>query len=324
MRPRPPGAGLIREAERFLARHAPPSPLVPIPAGVDGRRVRVWLKLETFSPTGSFKWRGALFRLSRLSRSARGRGVVTASTGNHGAAVAWAARRLGVSATVVVPQGTAPYRRRRIASLGARVLVRGKDWNASLERARLLARDRSLTLIEDGEDPVLMAGTATVGTEILRQLPGARAIVAPVGGGNLVAGLGCAIQASRSRARLFGVQSASAPGAFESWRSGRISPRPVRTLAAGIATAGPVPLAFGLMKKHVSGMVLVSDRELVLAVGRLALDFGVVAEPAAAAPFAAMPKLRKALGRGPAVLVVTGRSLDAPGLRAGVRAASRA
>lgn len=269
----------------------------------------VFLKLETFSPTGSFKWRGVLYRMLKLSRRQLQDGVVTASTGNHGFAVGWAAAKLGAPATVVVPKRTPAFKRRRIKRLGANVVVRGKTWNDSLLVARAIAEREGSTPIEDGEDPILMAGTATLGWEVATQRPETDVVVAPVGGGNLIAALACGLAAAGSDANLVGVQSRTARGAYDSWKADRVLARPVHTVAGGIATAGPVPFSFDIMRRRVDNMHLVSDAEMLRAVGRLALVDGIVAEPSAAAPLAVLDRLRFPKTK-TVVLVVTGRSIE--------------
>ncbi len=300
----------IDAAQRILRPYSLPTPLVPSSAG----RGNVFLKLETFSPTGSFKWRGVLYRMLKLPRRQLREGVVTASTGNHGFAVGWAAAKLGAPATVVVPRGTPAFKRNRIQRTGASVIVRGKTWNDSLLLARAIAEREGSTPIEDGEDPILMAGTATLGWEIAKQLPDVDAVVAPVGGGNLIAAVACGLAAAGCDAKLVGVQSRTARGAYDSWKADRVLARPVHTIAGGIATAGPVPFSFEIMRRRVDNMHLVSDAQMLRAVGRLAMMDGVVAEPSAAAPLAILERLRFPKTK-QVLLVVTGRSIDASMLK---------
>ncbi|HEX9815657.1 MAG TPA: pyridoxal-phosphate dependent enzyme [Candidatus Thermoplasmatota archaeon] len=309
-----PGRREIAAAERTLRRYASVTPLIPSAMG----KGNGFLKLETLSPTGSFKWRGVLYRMLRLSRARLNGGVVTASTGNHGFAVGWAAANLGAPATVVVPHGTPTFKQDRIKTTGAQVIVSGTTWNDSLLVARDIAQRDGSTPIEDGADPILMAGTATLGWEILKQLPNMGAVVAPVGGGNLIAALACALEADGSGAKLIGVQSSAARGAYDSWKKGRILARPVKTIAGGIATAGPVPFSFEIMRRRVDAMHLVSDRQMLRAVGRLATMDGIVAEPSGAAPVAALPGLRLARNASVA-LVVTGRSIEGSTLTRAIR-----
>jgi threonine dehydratase len=305
----------VDRAQRFLAGHAPPTPLVHAPVLSRRFGVDVRLKLESFSPVGSFKWRGVLYRFARLPPRERANGVVTASTGNHGYAVAWAAKRLGIPATVVLPTGTPLFKRRRIADLGATTRVRGRDWNQSLIVARRIAAQEGAFAVDDGEDPILMAGTATIGREIAKQAPDADAIVAPIGGGNLAAAILLGVRPLAPRVKLFGVQASQARGAHDSWRTGRIVSRSVGTMAGGIATAAPARLAFQILHERLKDFVLVGERQMMRAVARLALDAGVVAEPSGAAPVAAMDRLAPRLKGKRVVLVVTGRTIDAAMLR---------
>lgn len=303
-------------AQQRLANHLIRTPLihsVPLSrqTGAD-----VWLKCECFAEVGSFKARGALNCILHLTPSQRSQGVICASTGNHGAAMAWAATTVDASCLVVVPHGTPDIKMRNMQNAGAMVVVDGADWGESCVIARRMAQERNLCYLEDGEDPYIMAGAGTVAREVVQQLPQVTDLVMPVGGGNFIAGGAIATKAAdMPHMRLFGVQSDAAPAVTESMRLGTIVHRPTTSFAGGIATTAPVPQAFTIMQQYVDDMLLVPESSLYTAISYVMHHHGFVVEGAGAAPVAAL--LQEAVrfyGR-TVVLVLSGRNLDVPSLQ---------
>lgn len=285
------------------------------PRGDVGRDV--YVKYENHGPVRSFKWRGGLNRIATLSRVQRDAGVVTASTGNHGQGVAWAAGRFGVSAVVVVPVGTAPVKLAAMRRFGADLREGGTDLAEAARIAARIAEDEGRLYIEDGEDPMLMAGAATAGFEVLEDLPDAGTIVVPVGGGNLIAGVCLAAEAMGSRARIVGVQSSAAPAVELSWRAGEIVEASCRTSAGGLATSFPGALSFEVIRRRVDEMVLVEEDDLRRHVTRLLEEAGQVAEGAGAAPFAALESRGSSWRQdGSVALILSGGNLDTADLLA--------
>ncbi len=310
----PPTLADILRARRDLQNHLAPTPLVPSPALSRLAGCEIFLKLECLAPVGSFKARGVIARLARLSSDEAAHGVITASTGNHGAALAWAARRLGLPATVVLPEGVPEIKRQSIADAGAAIVQAGRDWNESCLTAKALAAQSGALYLEDGSDPIIMAGAATVAFDVLEELPEAEVLVVPVGGGNLIAGCGLVARALRPDLTLVGVQSEAAPGAFLSWQRRELVLADCQTAAGGIATRGPLEMAFEVMRRTVDEMVLVSEAEWLRAVGLLARHLALIVEGAGAAPLAAVLRYRDVfLGRR-VVLVISGRNLEVPTL----------
>ena len=306
----PPTYHDIVDARVVVDAHLPRTPLLHSPALSRMLECEVYLKLESLAPIGSFKARGAINRIARLTPAEKQRGVITASTGNHGGAVAWAAQKMGTAAVVVLPHGVPDIKRQAIADAGARIIVEGANWNESCVAARRVAARESMLYLEDGEDPVIMAGAGTVALDILDELPEFDVLVVPVGGGNFIAGCAIAVKAKRPSARVVGVQSEAAPAVWQSWQRGEIVSADSRTFAGGIATTAPVAMAFAVMRQTVAGMYLVSEDELMRGIALIAKHHAFIVEGAAAAPLAAVQRYPADFKGQRVVLVVSGRNLD--------------
>jgi threonine dehydratase len=277
------------DARGYLAEHLPVTPLVE--ASNLSRRVGhpVHLKLESLLPTGSFKVRGALWALHRQLHEGPVASVVASSTGNHGAAVAWAADRLGVPATIFLPENPNPVKRARIAGLGARIVEEGADIAAAWRRAERHARESGGFFLNDATDPNVPAGPGALALEALEQAPGLRTFVVPMGDTALIRGVARAVRSVRPHLRIVGVQAAGAPAYALSWRSGKVvTTRSVDTVADGLATRTPVAENVEEIRREVDDVVLVGDADLLAAVRFLALEEGFLAEPAGAAAAAAL------------------------------------
>lgn len=299
----------VHQARRVLADHLPPTRLVPADGLTRRLGVPSYLKLEHELPTGSFKPRGALHALSTRLRAGRVEGVVASSTGNHGAAVAFAARTLGISATVFLPRDPNPVKRDRIRELGAEVVERGPDLASAFLAAREHAARTGAVLLNDATDPLVPAGAGTIALEVLESLPGTRTMVVPMGDTALIRGVGAVARRHPGEIRVVGVQAAGAPAYYLSWKEGRAVPTErCDTIADGLATRTPEVANVEAIRSLVDEVVLVSDRELLLAMRRLLLEEHVVAEPSGAAAAAA----GLAMGRveGPAVFLMTGGNLS--------------
>ena len=220
-----PTPEMVREAQRMIAGRLPPTPLIHAPSLSAQIGADVWLKCECFAPIGSFKARGALVGVLRLTPEQLARGLICASTGNHGAAMAWAAAQVGARCVVVVPHNTPDIKRRNMRAAGGEVITEGGDWGESCKIAKSMAGRDGLLYLEDGEDPWIMAGAGTVALEIVDQQPNIDTLVIPVGGGNLIAGCGIATKDAGHALKLIGVQSEAAPAVTESFHSGRIVQR---------------------------------------------------------------------------------------------------
>jgi threonine dehydratase len=311
----------IAEARRFLAPYLTPTRLVRSSSLSRETGADVWLKLESENPTSSFKVRGALNSLGQRLRRGRLEGVVTSSTGNHGAAVAFAAREMKIPARVYLPANPNPVKRATIASLGAEIVEIGRDIEDSRQHAAQFSKDRGWPLIVDVDDMDIAAGAATIGIELVEQLPEVDTIIVPVGDSNLIRGVAFAAKSARQGVRVVGVQAAGAPAYYLSWKERRsISTERVDTMADGLAARATTEDNVKQMIELVDEMRLVTDQELLHAVRRLLLDEHVVAEPAGAAATAALLQMHKdpastALAGQRIALVVSGANLTPAILR---------
>ena len=283
------------------------TPLEPAPEALAGGRA-LFLKREDAHELGAFKWRGALPALEHLKEEGA-KAVVTASTGNHGAATAWAAAALGLRAVVYVPEGASRAKLEHLRRLGAELRVAGADVDEAKDLARAHAAGSALPFFEDGAEPAQYEGYTAIGNEILDQLAEpAAAVVVPVGNGALLGGVGRAIL-TRSPATLrVGVTAAAAPVMAESWEQGRVvEDNRSATVADGLAVRVAIPYALDVLAEVATHMLRVGERAIARAVA--AFDSaGIRAEGAAAAALAALPQLPEL--EGPIVLVVTGRNID--------------
>ena len=283
-----------------------PTPLEPAPAALSGGR-RLFFKREDVHELGAFKWRGALPTVEAFAR-AGAEAVVTASTGNHGAAVAWSARRLGLKAVVFAPRGASRSKLALIRGLAAEVRPFGADLDEAKEEAMRFAATESLPFFEDGVEPAQYAGYGAIADEILDQLsPAPGAIVVPVGNGALIAGIGMALRRRDAGTLLVGVVAREAPVMALSFAARRAVPCDrMATFADGLAVRVAIPAAVARVNAVVDRMLEVSEREMADAVAALARE-GIRLEGAAAAPWAALPRLPDVDG---VVLLVTGRNID--------------
>jgi threonine dehydratase len=285
----------------------PPTPLEPAPHALSGGRL-LFLKREDVHELGAFKWRGALPVLTAY-REAGAATVVTASTGNHGAATAWAAQRLGLKALVYAPEGATQAKAALIEQLGAELRLVGSDLDTAKDEGRRHADERGLPFFEDGAEMAQYEGYGGIADEILDQLdePPA-AIVVPVGNGALLGGIGLRVCAREPDTERIGVAAKDAPVMADSWEAGGIveSDRSA-TFADGLAVRVAIPLAVDVLGEVASRMLLVSERDMARAVGAYA-GAGIRAEGAAGAALAALPQLEDVAGA--VVLIVTGRNID--------------
>jgi threonine dehydratase len=283
------------------------TPLEEAPPELAGGR-RLLLKREDVHELGSFKWRGALPTIERY-RDDGAKAVVTASTGNHGAATAWAATRAGINAVVYAPSAASRTKLDLIEGFGAELRLTGADLDEAKDEGRAYAAEQGIPFFEDGAEQAQYDGYAAVGNEILDQLGDQpAAVVVPVGNGALLGGIGVAVCRRSPDALRIGVVAKGAPCMAESWEAGKpVACAECETFADGLAVRVAVPLAVEVLGEVASRMLRVSDRQIARAVGAYA-DIGIRAEGAAAAAFAALPQLTDV--EGPVVLVVTGRNID--------------
>jgi threonine dehydratase len=289
--------------------------LTPCPESIPLSEItgaRIVCKLDNFQRTGSFKERGARNALLMLPESRLKRGVVAASAGNHALGLAYHGRLLGISVTVVMPEFAPLIKITTCQRLGARVVLKGKDFAEAVAEANRLVAEEGLTYVHGFDDPNIIAGQGTLGLEILDQVPDVDAIVCPVGGGGLLAGLCVAVKAMRPRVEVIAVESVATGNLTAAMRSGRPVRVPRRnTLADGLATLGVGTNAFGLIRRRVDRVVRVEEKWISLAILRMLELEKTVVEGAAAVPLAAMISGRiPGLSGKRVALVVCGGNID--------------
>ncbi|HEY8526262.1 MAG TPA: pyridoxal-phosphate dependent enzyme [Acidimicrobiales bacterium] len=313
-----PSAADIEAARQLVVEQLAPTPTVPVHLpGVDGE---VWLKLESFQPTGSFKVRGALVAVAAAAES--GRPVVTASAGNHGLGVAYAAGRLGVPATVVVPTTASPAKVDALRRLDVELVLHGDGYEHA-ERHALDRAEQGAVFVSAYNDRRVIAGQATLAHEVVEQVGRAVTLVVPVGGGGLLAGVALGLAGEGGPTRIVGVEAEASPAVSAAISAGRIVPVPIApTLADGLAgNLEPGAVTPDAIRGRVHGIVPVDEEAIADAIRLLATECGVVAEGAAAVGVAALVRGAVPLD-GPPVAVITGRHI-APDLLARVLTGGR-
>ena len=285
-----PGVSTIREAQRFLATYFEPTRLIAAPFLSQRTGKSVYLKLEMELPTGSFKVRGAVYALAQRMNRGPIEEVVACSTGNHGAAVAYAAKQFGIKAKIFLPTNCNPVKRGRIAALGAAIVESGgSDLASALTMTAEYAKQPGVFFLNDATDEDLPAGPATIGCEILEQLPETNAIVVPMGDTALIRGIAAAAKQMAPQVKIIGVQAEGAPSYYLSWKEGKVvGTETCDTIADGLATRTPVAGNVREVKNLVDDVVLVSEEQMLRAIGTLLVEEHVLAEPAGAASTAAL------------------------------------
>jgi len=297
----------IRHAQTLLATHFAPTPLVHA-ASLDTGGRRVYLKIESDLPTGSFKVRGAVYAMARHVERHGTTPVIAASTGNHGAAVAYAGQLLHVPVTIFLPERANPVKTRRILDFGARLVATGSDLSAAIDAAYAEADRTGAFFLHDATDPDIPAGTATIGAEIVTQLPAADAIFVPMGDTALIRGVATAAKLLKPSIRIIGVAAANAPAYFLSWRGGEaVSTETAHTIADGLAVRRALPPNVTAVISLVDDVRLVEEEDLLAAMAHLSSREHLIAEPAAAAATAAVMKDSDATGT--IVALVTGKNV---------------
>jgi threonine dehydratase len=314
-----PSLATIREAQGFLARYFARTRLVAAPflGRMAGRNV--YLKLETELPASSFKVRGAVWGLAQRMKRGPVQEVVASSTGNHGAAVAYAAKEFGIGAKIFLPANCNPVKRARIAALGAAIVEStDSDPVSAFSLAADHAQQPGVYFLNDGTDEDLVAGPATIGCEILEQLPETSAIFVPMGDTALIRGIAAAAKQIAPQVKIIGVQAERAPSYYLSWKEGKVvETETCDTIADGLATRTPEAANVRDVRRLVDDIVLVSEEQLLRAIEVLLLEEHVLAEPAGAASTAALLKSSANCGDHVA-LVVSGANISREVLRRAV------
>jgi threonine dehydratase len=307
----------VLAARRRIRRHLDPSPLRHYPSIDRLVGAEVWVKHENLLPTGAFKVRGGVNLMSQLDRDTRARGVIAASTGNHGQSVAFAAGLFGVSAIICAPEGANPVKVEAMRDFGAEVLLVGSDFDDAREHCEQLAAERGYRYIHSGDEPDLIAGVATHTLELLEEQPDVEVILVPIGGGSGAAGACIAAKSIRPGIEVIGVQSAAAPTAHDSWRAGEPLERPNTTVAEGLSTRTAFELPQRILREMLDDFVLVSDEDLLAAVRIMIEKTRTLVEPAGAAALAAgmSPSVASRLAGRRVALICSGGNISPAQLR---------
>jgi threonine dehydratase len=278
----------VLAARARIAPYLRPTPLYryPVLDTLTGARLRV--KHENHQPVGAFKVRGGVNLISQLSPAERDRGVASASTGNHGQSIAYAADLFGVRATIFVPEQANPVKVESMRSLGAQIVFYGKDFDEAREQCEKVSAEQGYRYIHSGNEPALIAGVGTYTLEILAERPDTEVIVVPVGGGSGAAGACLVANAVRPSIEVIGVQSAAAPAAYRSWQAGTLVEDSTSTFAEGLATRTAFELPQQILRDLLDDFVLVSDADLAQATRVMIEKTRNLVEPSGAAALAAV------------------------------------
>lgn len=272
----------------------------------------IYLKPENLQRSGSFKGRGATYKISRLGQEERRHGVIAASAGNHAQAVAIAAGLVGISSTIVMPESAPLAKIMATQGYGAQVILHGATYDDAYAHAREIQTETGAAFIHAFDDPDVIAGQGTLGLEILQQVPLVDTIIVPVGGGGLISGVAIAVKARRPAVQIIGIQAEGADAAKRSLEEGKIVTLPsLNTIADGISVKRPGDLTFAIMRKYVDQIVTVNDEEIINAIILLLERCKLQVEGAGALGVAALlhPGLLELAGK-QVVVLLSGGNID--------------
>jgi len=296
----------VLDARTRIAPHLRETPLFRY-AGLDELLgVEVFVKHENHQPVGAFKVRGGVNLVSQLDEDERRRGVITASTGNHGQSIAFAARLFGVPATICCPEQANPVKVASMRGLGAELVFHGRDFDDAREHCEALANSDGRRYIHSGNEPLLIAGVATQTLEILEQQSALDTIIVPIGGGSGAAGACIVAREVNPEIRVIGVQSDAAPAAYRSWRRRELVDDVMGTFAEGLATRSAFELPQQILWDLLDDFVLVSDDQIRVAQAQMIEITRNLVEAAGAAPLAAAQSMREELTGRRVALVCSG------------------
>ena len=302
---------MIREA---AARIRDSVYLSPCPYSADlsaATSQQVYVKLENLQMTGAYKERGALNRILLLSEDEKRRGVIAASAGNHAQGVAYHATRRGIHSTIVMPLATPLVKVTATQNYGAEVILHGANYDEACQHALILAADRGLTFLHAFDDISVIAGQGTVSLELLEQCPQLEAVVVPIGGGGLIAGVSCAIKELRPEVKVVGVETAKLPSMLQAIQHHeRVTLPAASTIADGIAVRRAGEITFPLVEKYVDEIVTVEEEEIASAILTLLEHEKLLAEGAGAAGVAALLQKKTSLNGQHTAVIIGGGNID--------------
>lgn len=310
-------------ARQRLAAHLTPTPLrrYPLLDALVGHGVEVWVKHENHQPTQSFKIRNGLNSILALSREQAAKGVIGASTGNHGQGVAYAAQLLGVPAAICVPVGNNPEKNAAIRAMGAELIEVGARYDETIAACQRICAERGMTLVHSTNNRDVIAGAATMTLEIIEQQPALDALLIALGGGSQAVGALTVAAARQPSLRVYAVGAEGAPAQYESWRRGeRLTGLPVETMAEGVATGSAYEMTFATLKAGLAGYFQVSEDALYEGIRDLMRITHNVSEGAGAAGLAALRAHAAEFAGQRVAIVLCGGNLSEASLRMALRA----
>ena len=297
----------VLEAKRRIAPYLRPTPLYRYAALDELLGTEVFVKHENHQPVGAFKVRGGVNLISQLGDEERERGVISASTGNHGQSIAYAARLFAVPATICVPENANPVKVASMRGLGANLVFHGRDFDDAREHCERLAGERGYRYVHSGNEPLLIAGVGTETLEILEEQPHVDTIVVPIGGGSGAAGACIVAKSIDPEIRVIGVQSEAAPAAYRSWQARElVDETRMETFAEGLATRTAFELPQTVLWRWLDDFVLVSDDEIRSAQATMIEATRNLVEAAGASPLAAALRLGEQLKGRRVALILSG------------------
>jgi threonine dehydratase len=311
MSPSPvPDLADVLAARQRIAPYLRPTPLYRYPALDAMTGALAWVKHENHQPVGAFKVRGGVNLVSRLTADERRRGVIAASTGNHGQSVAYAADLFGVRAVICMPERANPVKVESMRALRAEVVFHGSDFDEAREYCEKRAADHGYRYIHSGNEPALIAGVATYTLEIIEAQPDIEVIVVPIGGGSGAAGACVVAKAVRPSIEVIGVQSGAAPAAYRSWRARSLLADTTSTFAEGLATRTAFELPQRILWELLDDFVLVSEEALKAATRLMIEKTRNLVEPAGAAALAAVLDVPGRFADRKVALICTGGNIS--------------
>lgn len=298
-------------ARQIVNQYLQPTPLRHYQELSEELGFQAYIKHENHQITGSFKVRGGINFIHNLPADLKKRGVVTATRGNHGQSIAYAATQFGVKSTIVVPYGNNPDKNSAMKAFGAELIEHGKDFDEALELCEKLQIERGLYYIHPCLEPALIHGVGTYSLEIFEDLPDVHTIIVPIGGGSGVCGAITVAKAINPNVKIIGVQAENAPAVYRSWKEGKhVVTDSCETIADGLATRVPFSLPFAIIKEGIHEIVLVGEEEIREAIRSAIRYTHNLAEGAAVASLAAAYKLTEKLAGQNVVMIMTGGNID--------------
>ncbi|MCX7794960.1 MAG: threonine ammonia-lyase [bacterium] len=299
----------IKEARALLTQIVHKTPLVYSTTLSEWVSNPIYLKCENFQKTGSFKVRGAYFKISQLSNDEKRRGIIACSAGNHAQGVAYSSSKLGIDSVIVMPEFASISKIEATKGYGGRVILYGKTFDEAQERAIEMIRETGRTFISPYDDPEIIAGQGTIALEILEQLPDVDIIVVPVGGGGLISGIASVVKSINPKVKIIGVQTKAVPSVYNAISKGKIEEITYETIADGIAVKNPGKITLEIISKLVDDIVLVDEEEIAGAILFLMERCKMIVEGAGAVSVSSILYEKIPL-KGNTVAILSGGNID--------------